>query len=39
METIRCGHCNRKLGEGRYTVLTIKCPRCGTLNTLRAMRP
>lgn len=33
---IRCGHCNRKLGEGIYQVLAIKCPRCGTLNHLRA---
>lgn len=29
---IRCGACRRKLGEGEYTRLTIKCPRCGVLN-------
>jgi len=29
---IRCGHCQRKLGEGHYSQLAIKCPRCGTLN-------
>ncbi|MGZ9712527.1 Com family DNA-binding transcriptional regulator [Glaciimonas sp. GNP009] len=32
MNTIRCGHCARKLGEGEYISLAIKCPRCGTLN-------
>ncbi|MEB0012571.1 Com family DNA-binding transcriptional regulator [Glaciimonas sp. Gout2] len=43
MNTIRCGHCARKLGEGEYISLAIKCPRCGTLNhftipSLRATR-
>jgi phage FluMu protein Com len=33
---IRCGTCNRKLGEGQYSHLKIKCQRCGTLNSLRA---
>lgn len=33
---IRCGECNRKLGEGTYLVLSIKCPRCSTLNQFRA---
>ncbi|MDY7547271.1 Com family DNA-binding transcriptional regulator [Glaciimonas sp. CA11.2] len=32
MNTIRCGHCARNLGEGEYISLAIKCPRCGTLN-------
>ncbi len=36
---IRCGNCRRKLGEGTYLVLAIKCPRCGTLNHLRASTP
>jgi len=36
---IRCGACRRKLGEGVYTHLSIKCPRCGTINQLRAVRP
>ncbi|MFI5443671.1 Com family DNA-binding transcriptional regulator [Polaromonas sp. UC242_47] len=36
LEEIRCGSCQRKLGEGRYTSLNIKCPRCGALNILRA---
>lgn len=36
---IRCAHCNRKLGEGFALDMTIKCPRCGTYNNLRATRP
>ncbi|ADE10491.1 Com family DNA-binding transcriptional regulator [Sideroxydans lithotrophicus] len=36
METVRCGKCNRKLAEGEYTRLAIKCPRCGTLNQVSA---
>ncbi|AFU47357.1 hypothetical protein C380_18315 [Acidovorax sp. KKS102] len=39
MEEIRCGACRRKLGEGIFTALTIKCPRCGGMNHLRAMSP
>ena len=39
MEEIRCGACRRKLGEGVYTALTIKCPRCGAINSLRAESP
>ncbi|QDL55948.1 Com family DNA-binding transcriptional regulator [Rhodoferax aquaticus] len=39
MEVIRCGQCQRKLAEAQYTRLEIKCPRCGTLNILRAMSP
>ncbi|WP_082824104.1 Com family DNA-binding transcriptional regulator [Crenobacter luteus] len=31
---IRCGHCRRKLAEGRFIELTIKCPRCGQMNHL-----
>lgn len=33
---IRCGACSRKLGEGRFEVLSIKCTRCKTVNLLRA---
>lgn len=33
---IRCGQCRRKLATGRYIELQIKCPRCGTLNHLKA---
>ncbi|WP_308418760.1 Com family DNA-binding transcriptional regulator [Chitinibacter sp. GC72] len=32
MCNIRCDQCNRKLAEGSYTFLSIKCPRCGHLN-------
>ena len=39
MLEIRCGSCNRKLGTGEYSRLRIKCPRCGTLNDLRAASP
>ncbi|WP_143714421.1 Com family DNA-binding transcriptional regulator [Laribacter hongkongensis] len=36
---IRCGACHRKLGEGHYRVLVIKCPRCGALNHMKAAEP
>lgn len=36
MEEIRCGQCNKKLAEGLYIRLNIKCPRCGTLNQMSA---
>ena len=39
MEEIRCGACRRKLAEGIYVALTIKCPRCGAINSLRATSP
>ncbi len=39
METIRCGHCHKKLAEALYIRLSIKCPRCGTLNLLKAAEP
>ncbi|MBU1352088.1 MAG: Com family DNA-binding transcriptional regulator [Gammaproteobacteria bacterium] len=39
MNEIRCGNCRRKLGEGEYSRLVIKCPRCGVMNTLRAESP
>ncbi|WP_080944405.1 Com family DNA-binding transcriptional regulator [Comamonas thiooxydans] len=38
MQEIRCGNCRRKLGEGEYTRLSIKCPRCGAFNQLSAQR-
>lgn len=38
-EEVRCAKCNRKLAEATYTHLSIKCPRCNTVNTLRASRP
>ena len=36
---IRCGHCNKMLARGTALDLSIKGPRCGTINTMRAMRP
>lgn len=39
MEEIRCGVCRKKLGEGIFAHLVIKCPRCGALNHLRAKSP
>lgn len=35
----RCAQCGRKLGEGYALDFTIKCPRCGAYNRLRAMSP
>lgn len=35
MQDIRCGKCHKKLGEGQYLHLKIKCPRCGTLNNMK----
>jgi phage FluMu protein Com len=32
MEIIRCGSCNKKLAEASYNAISIKCPRCGTIN-------
>lgn len=32
MNEIRCGCCRKKLAQGEYVVLSIKCPRCKTLN-------
>lgn len=39
MQDIRCGSCNKLLGKGTFDTVSIKCPRCKTLNTLRAMSP
>ncbi|WP_198001697.1 Com family DNA-binding transcriptional regulator [Chromobacterium haemolyticum] len=33
---LRCKNCSRKLAEGIYTYLSIKCPRCKKINTWRA---
>ncbi|WP_084516194.1 Com family DNA-binding transcriptional regulator [Desulfovibrio cuneatus] len=32
MPEIRCGHCHRLLAKGTALSITIKCPRCATLN-------
>ncbi|WP_409521090.1 Com family DNA-binding transcriptional regulator [Methylomonas sp. MV1] len=39
MEIVRCGQCGRKLAEAEFVRLAIKCPRCGTLNNLKAVEP
>jgi phage FluMu protein Com len=36
MQVVRCGQCSKKLAEAVYTFLSIKCPRCRTLNHLKA---
>lgn len=37
LKEIRCGHCRRKLATARgFVELQIKCPRCRTLNHLKA---
>lgn len=38
-EEVRCGNCNRLLAKGIALALTIKCPRCGAFNTVRAPSP
>lgn len=39
VEEIRCSKCNKKLAEADYRLLVIKCPRCGEMNTLKAIEP
>lgn len=34
----RCPHCNRLLFKGRYELLEIKCPKCGTVQIFSAER-
>lgn len=34
---LRCGHCNRLLGKGTVVEVSIKCPRCGTMNTIQSV--
>ncbi|MCK9345395.1 MAG: Com family DNA-binding transcriptional regulator [Candidatus Pacebacteria bacterium] len=36
---IRCGKCGKKLAEGEFICLSIKCPRCGVINQLKAVEP
>lgn len=36
---VRCGNCRRLLAKGEAIDLTIKCPRCGTLNHVRGTTP
>ncbi|MBD9354809.1 Com family DNA-binding transcriptional regulator [Methylomonas albis] len=39
MEILKCGKCERKLAEADYREISIKCPRCKTLNVIRASSP
>ncbi|EPM68889.1 hypothetical protein A584_16333 [Pseudomonas syringae pv. theae ICMP 3923] len=40
MQEIRCGHCCRKLAAiSGFIELQIKCPRCRTLNHMKAQSP
>lgn len=39
VKEIRCCKCNKKLAEADYRQLVIKCPRCGVLNSLKAVEP
>jgi phage FluMu protein Com len=39
MQEIRCNQCYKKLDAGKYQRLSIKRPRCGTLNELRTDNP
>lgn len=36
---IRCGQCHKKLAEGTYIALSIKCRHCKTINQYRAESP
>ena len=38
-DVVRCGNCQKLLAKGVYSILEIKCARCGTLNHLRAESP
>ncbi|WP_218119566.1 Com family DNA-binding transcriptional regulator [Roseospirillum parvum] len=39
VESIRCANCNKLLARAEFARLEIKCPRCGTVNHLRAQSP
>ncbi|UJX43029.1 Com family DNA-binding transcriptional regulator [Desulfovibrio sp. JY] len=39
MKEIRCGRCSRLLAKGEALDLSIKCPRCGAINHVRATSP
>lgn len=33
---VRCSKCSKLLAKAKYTHIQIKCPRCGTINDMRA---
>lgn len=37
MESIRCPKCNKLLFKANSAEVEIKCPRCGTLNTIKVL--
>ncbi|MGN0903625.1 MAG: Com family DNA-binding transcriptional regulator [Alphaproteobacteria bacterium] len=37
MESIRCPKCNKLLFKANSAEIEIKCPRCGTLNTITVL--
>ncbi|WP_010325173.1 Com family DNA-binding transcriptional regulator [Marinobacterium stanieri] len=39
MQEIRCANCRKLLAKAQFLALEIKCPRCRTINTLRAESP
>lgn len=40
MKEIRCGRCRRLLARAKhFNELEVKCPRCNTLNHVRAESP
>lgn len=39
MKEVRCGGCSRLLAKAEYVQIEIKCPRCKTLNNLKATEP
>lgn len=39
MKEIRCAQCARKLAEGEFVRMVIKCPRCGAMNFLKVTEP
>jgi phage FluMu protein Com len=36
-DELRCGRCGRLLAKGTALQLSIKCPRCGTINHITTM--
>ncbi|WP_081602965.1 Com family DNA-binding transcriptional regulator [Desulfocurvibacter africanus] len=39
MRELRCGKCDKLLAKGSAVELVIKCPRCKTINHVRAKSP
>lgn len=39
MKDIRCGGCGRLLARAKFIQIEIKCPRCKTLNNMKAIEP